>query len=375
MILKISYGKETGMKNNALELYRFIFAYLVVFLHLFTINGRWGGGFIAVEFYFVLSGALMIISIKKHYDSTQSATKICCQFTWHRIKRLIPYTMMLFILSSVKIVLTAGENGIKELLIFSLRNLSDLFFLTSSGMGIRTGTSDVGLWYLSALIIVGHLICYLYVKYDETFVYIIAPLSILMIYGRFALLHGTVGVHLTGAFPELGISEAFLRAFAGISLGVICYYIGEMLKTKQLKSGIRNMLGVLELIGLLGLVFYAYYFGRFEMEFVAIGIICMIIILELGNDSIIKKGLNNKVSGYLGRISLCIYLLHRQISPSLDRIFKYYQIERNVNRMIIGSVIILICSSIIEFIVSNINAGVKALTAKTLTAKTQDHSD
>lgn len=75
-------------KNSLIELYRFLFAMWVVWYHSFFVfkNQYFNHGYIAVEFFFVLSGFFLIKSIDKH--NHKSIFKGLGIFLWKRIKSL-----------------------------------------------------------------------------------------------------------------------------------------------------------------------------------------------------------------------------------------------------------------------------------------------
>ena len=75
-------------KNINIELWRFIFTILICLLHFGTkINNTvyFRGGYIAVEFFFILSGYLLMVKVNNNYSDNQ------LDFTLQKIKRLYPH--------------------------------------------------------------------------------------------------------------------------------------------------------------------------------------------------------------------------------------------------------------------------------------------
>ncbi len=83
----VSWNNKTT-KNSLIELYRFLFAMWVVWYHSFFVfkNQYFNHGYIAVEFFFILSGFFLIKSIDKH--NHKSIFKGLGNFLWKRIKSL-----------------------------------------------------------------------------------------------------------------------------------------------------------------------------------------------------------------------------------------------------------------------------------------------
>lgn len=75
-------------RNGLIEFYRFLFALWVVYYHGFFIfkNEYFSHGYIAVEFFFILSGFYLIKSIDKYKE--QNLIKGLSTFCWTRLKSL-----------------------------------------------------------------------------------------------------------------------------------------------------------------------------------------------------------------------------------------------------------------------------------------------
>lgn len=67
--------KREFIRNNAFDFYRFLFAVIIFILHFWgygnfeSRNGRFQGGYLAVEFFFMLSGFIMMEKMSEERDS------------------------------------------------------------------------------------------------------------------------------------------------------------------------------------------------------------------------------------------------------------------------------------------------------------------
>ena len=192
------------VKNNAIEFYRFLFAVIVYMLHARHYVGGsipWTKGYLGVEFFFILAGFLLF----KHFENHPIHSSIE-NFNWcylkQRIKRLFPQHVFSWIgmcFVSVYLYDNTWQNIIKK-------GYGE--FLLLQAFGFPSIIINGVVWYLRALLLATYCIGYLILKRKDLFVYIIAPVSVGVIYGYFAETYNTLN---TGKL-------FFLRGFAGMSL-------------------------------------------------------------------------------------------------------------------------------------------------------------
>ena len=186
------------------------------------------GGWIGVEFFFVLSGFLMAryeSSLKpilgkedRAYDLTRIASDTF-RFIRRKIARLFPYFVFALIVNYVIWNIPFSgfssrfvERGISGLLNFmfaysaGFRN-SDFFYLGYS-------------WYVSAMIIAMWLLFPLLRRNRKMFNYVYAPVIAIMGMGLFAFKYGNLGYVSS---DDWVLSNGVLRALCSISLGAISF--------------------------------------------------------------------------------------------------------------------------------------------------------
>lgn len=105
--------------------------------------------------------------------------------------------------------------------------------------GIKCSIYNQPTWYISALIIAGYLIYYLLSHHTKMYIELIAPFSIIFIYSFLSIKIGHVNVWIDDI---LFTKIALLRAFAGMSLGCMCYKVYEKLKTYAFYEKFYNIL-------------------------------------------------------------------------------------------------------------------------------------
>lgn len=87
--------------------------------------------------------------------------------------------------------------------------------------------------YVSALLIVGYVIYYLLINNKKFLIELIAPFLIMLMHGYYSV--SVVNLDVLGS-TIISIKSGLLREFEGMSLGCICYTIGERMKRYSLKN-------------------------------------------------------------------------------------------------------------------------------------------
>lgn len=139
---------------------------------------------------------------------------------------------------------------------------------------------------------------------SDTFDQLIAPVAVLLIFGYMGHRVGSLNYWLQ--FEERTvISIALLRGFAEMSLGCLCYLASRKLCGK-LENKYRYLSSVFELLCLSGILYTIYVLGSTKMDFFAALLMAGIITSFFIGNSLLSKLLNNRVCGYLGKVSISI---------------------------------------------------------------------
>lgn len=226
-------------KMNSIEAFRFIFMLIICIWHYQSTEAL-AHGYMAVEFFFILSGVLMFFSSNKEYALGT------LDYTMKKVKRFAPDCLLLIAYVNLRHMILPVLLGRKELDVsWLLQALPESLFLQNTG--IYTGGVNFPMWYVSVLLFGGAFV-YALLRFNKRLALsIILPMIVLVGYTYIFSMdkRGRVdGFDLHG-----GIYTPMLRGVCGISLGVVLGYIFVLKKQyiQCVKSWVIDALGMISL--------------------------------------------------------------------------------------------------------------------------------
>lgn len=236
-----------GRRNVIIDIAELVFSFCVVFTHATAlaenvaeegISPIFGGGYIAVEFFFIVSGYLMCVKADRGepYDSETIGTETL-NFLKGKLGAILPYYISCWVLSTaIYLVLTKKTNLLNN-------NIFQILGVTMAGFS--SGSINGHLWYLSAMFLGMWMLYPLMRKNPDKFTQVMAPLLAIFIYGYFSATVGSI------AFAEnwLGYVKAgILRGIAGLCLGCAAYAVTKALRAVHFRYEGSMFLTILELV-------------------------------------------------------------------------------------------------------------------------------
>jgi len=290
-------------KNGAIELLRFALALIVCIYHFRKYNNGtiFEGGYLCVDFFFVISGFMLMKHFRNNSDSRQFYTseEATIKYSISRYGKLFPqhaFAWIVLVLVSSFIlhrytIIHAVTSGIYE-----------FFLIQITGLGIEAKINAEA-WYISSLLFASLLVYWLASLNEKRYIYLIAPIVSITILGWIYQRNGVLDVWSAHVgFMCIG----FWRGLAEVMIGSISFKIYESIKFKFEK---RYMLTstIFQILGF-SLFFLFCCFGRSKYDFIIPFLAGMLTIsLSIGN-SYLNVMLDNDVSRYLGNLSYAIYL-------------------------------------------------------------------
>lgn len=306
-------------KNALIELFRFIFASVVLLFHagadanildkIFWEQKEikisfFKYGYLGVEFFFVISGYLMAKTayrkIKSVDDSTINIGLETAYFLYHKINSFI-YVYFISCLMVSIYFLSSGKD-----LLFILQRIPSILLLQRTGIAEK---ELIGMaWYLSSMMIGMAIIYPILRKHYDIFTLYIGPLLGILIIGY--LIHTTN--YLGGVSDWIGFSyKCNFRALAELSLGTTCFEISRELKTKNIKPIWRIFFTIATIFIVIVIFMSICSITRIFNDGIVLLLICFLVVALFGQIGIFAHNkflYSNKFFCFMGTLSMPIFL-------------------------------------------------------------------
>lgn len=291
-----------------IELMRFVFSIVIVLYHGQFLGGGnehalFGKmGYLAVEFFFIVSGFLMAQSASKHDSDGLSNIGIeTTRFVFRKIKVILPYYIPAAVISVIWMIINDSPSMQKL-----ITGVWGFGFLQMSG--IKTFAVVAATWYLSAMFISMLLLYPLLRRFKDEFFMIIAPLTAIAILGYLSQTYGVLDLYAN----EFHVVYAgLLRAIADICVGCICWRIVFSLRDCTPNDFTRVIIGIAVVLGFLLVLYTAQHGVERGIDFAMIVAFALSISLTFWQCD--WAVMHNPIFAWLGKLSMVIYLNHRWV--------------------------------------------------------------
>ena len=339
-------------RNASLDFMKFFFSVMIVLFHScwcidVSITRVVGGGYLAVEFFFICSGLFMAASASKANDEISLGVQTK-SFLVKKVKGLMPNFLVAWILAFI-IRHIGAENAV--IIEHAINSFWSLFLLQYTG--IRTYSPIGPTWYISAMLLAMLLLYPLLVKYKDTFYYVIAPIVFLFLMGY------TWQEWETLKSP--GIWNGFMlhgtmRAIMEISLGCLCYKVGTFIKGVKFTQLSRVILSLLEINGYLLATIFMVTDRISKREWILVILLAVSITISFSKCGAIKN-IMPSLSGWLGEYSYSLFLAHYTWAMTLKTFLPGLELKEMV-------MVYVVISAITGLFVMYVSKGISALWKK-----------
>ncbi len=303
------FGKTNGInnRNGEIDVLRFVFAINIMMAHLqvdVSYSTKYLHDAFGVEFFLVCSGFFLA----KHCMERNVDHNIPIE-TWKYIfKKAVSiwkyYIVAIVVFSICRFI---ESQSIKQFFYDWLDSVTLLIFVNQPLHSIPALYLR-GCWYLSAMLFVSLIMFYCLCAMRDKFVYIIAPVSSVLLLGYLigmdAAPEGINIVHVNGMFVNGGI----IRAFAVMGCGVFIYGLTKLLGSKEFNL-IQKIFFVVCKYSILFLVFLKC-ISKIQGYYIQVFILFCAAFLLMNLDEVPKVFRGGIITGYLGKLSLVFYLTH-----------------------------------------------------------------
>lgn len=309
-------------RYNLVEFARFMFSLLVIGFHVqmsFSDNAinLFENGSLAVEFFFLISGHFLARSIEKINAKENNNTTIeTGRFMCNKVKGILT-THLTAITMIIAVVFTFDLCNAGAII---LHGLPSIFLAQQFSVWNNAYASAliVPEWYLSAMLICMAIMTPIAISLRKK---IRGELVILVLLGVLGVGVVIYSLCMNWAFTTTFVYD--LRAWSEMCVGMFSYYLSAFLAKKELNRAGTVVLKIIEISGysvplILGIIPISSEWEPVCMAVTVIGVLFAITITFADKGVSITNLKLNCIFGYLGSISLAMYLFHPIVISIID---------------------------------------------------------
>lgn len=280
------------------------------------------GGALAVEFFFLISGYFLARSIEKVSSKKKlNVFKETMVFMWGKIKGLLAVHIVAIIAIVIVIVCTISDN-VGKMIVDGLPSvfLVHMFVVWNSSFNRALIVPE---WYLSAMLITMLFMFPIGLLFRKL---MRGALVTVVLLGFILAALVICGFSTSWSLPQNFVYD--LRAWAEMCVGMFAYYLSMVIAKKQPGDKARVALQVVEIVlYIIPIVFgFVPFPAAYSYVTMIITVICVfgaIIITFAKKGYQVRNEKANTFFGWLGIISLAIYLFH----PVFISLFQYAKVS------------------------------------------------
>ena len=323
-------ANSTGMsirRNGRIDFLRCLFAVIIMLHHSRYVlgydNSIFIGGSMAVEFFFMVSGYLMMNTVPKRCAADRkNGTKPeigseTWQFLRHKIRAFLPEFLIAWCIGFVLVATIENYHGVHLWHVFR----DDFFELSLLKMsGIFTGGIDGVIWYLSAMLLCMAILYPLLRSFKDLMTHIVCPLTALMLMGYLCQTEGsprdpTKFLHL--------VFKGDVRAMAELCMGVVIWMAVQHLKKVNWSRLAKNLMGLAEIGLYLMVVQYMWDQKPTKTDYFYIFCLMIAVLLTFADTGALKtvfgrSARTEKITSFLAKYSTALYFSHLYIAQHLN---------------------------------------------------------
>lgn len=293
-------------RNGIISFWKFLFCIMIVIFHGNILAGKEEiaillGGYIGVEFFFIVSGFFLAAHIfEKNKSNDDARIEIeTLKFVFKKFTSFFPYILLSFVLT-IPLYIKIYNYSINQL----ISSIWGLFLLQESGF--RFLSFNTPLWYLGSMLLSMFIIYPLMRKYKNKYSFVVAPLVVYL--GLGYLNHLFVGLNQTDEWVIFTIHNN-IRAFSELNLGIIIFFLSQKIKDIKFTKLGKIILTLIELsCFIIPFIITTFINNSARYDFIMLMLIAIGILIASSNITLEKNLLNNKIVFFFEKLSLPIYI-------------------------------------------------------------------
>ena len=334
-------------RNGFLDFLKLLFAFIIVIGHGDTIYGSVNPNKLiplasfGVEFFFLVSGAMLLRSFEKQKQS-KSIANDTFEFMKHKIKGLCPNYFVAWIV--LFIIINIGIN-FKTIIFNFFKAIPELLFLKMAGMPTLSFNGNT--WYISAMLLALLIIYPIIRKNKDFFIKYIAPTITIFGIGYLTYNYKTILViEQWNGFMYAGV----IRGIVEICMGCLAYEFSKKIKDINFSKFGKSLLTLLEIILYLGVIVLLFSYSFRHTLFVLLFVLMIALSITLSGNSFTGDVFKFKIFNWMGEYSYSLYLGHSIAYSKLIGQFIFNDKYSYSETLIIYFIVSLLCGLFIMYI-------------------------
>lgn len=288
--------------NYFIDFIKFIFSLIIVLYHTWVFSygygyGLFNYGYLAVGFYFIVTGYLMMQTLEKEKNSKEKIGIRTIKFIRKKIGGIFPYILFSFIVGSIIIYAEDCLN-----LSFWLKNNMIAEIAQIGILGFKFSINGAT-WYISAMLVALSFLYPLAIKFKDNYYTLIAPLLLLF----FMWLVYSFGIKIDSPteINFIGFNGLY-KSFIFLLLGNISYFVTKKLKSISFNKTGKIVLTIIEVFLLINLIctMHFYMFGTITFAVMTL----LLVVITFSGKSYSKEIFNKPFYKKLGTFGFIMYL-------------------------------------------------------------------
>jgi len=316
-------------RGGLTDLLRFLFSLMVLIYHSYSFSSSpktalGTGGYIGVDFFFILSGVYLAASAGRKNSpvtgdgaGTSNVGLDTLNYMGRRLSRIYPefIVAMLIALFAGMLLNIRSLGTIPKAL---NRAIGEWTMLQQSGFH-NTGGIVSATWYLSALLITSLLLYPMARKYRDGFLYVLAPLIFIALFGY--TWQNLKTLQNPKDMLNSVICQGLLRGIMEMALGCFIYGLARKAEGLRLKPVPRGLLTLVECAIYVGiLIFYMTGKHKNKLDWNIVLLLGLAQLITQSKLSFSDEYIKGRLFTFLGAFSFDLYLGHRFWSINLNSI-------------------------------------------------------
>ena len=289
------------VKNNRIQFWRIVFTYLIVYYHLNTVYNDYKSWYIAVEFFFLVSGWLLADKFERLKERNELLQYTPGRYVWTKVRSFFPHCCFSFLVAFAVTGICEGYAPHQYMAQF-VSHLPEMFLLHSVGLNFSSSFwFNSPVWYISTMLIISFFLWFALRRDEEKTVHFWIPLAVLLIYPYLYRTYGSLTEHYQ--VTDGIMNSALLRGAAAMGLGVLARKLKERVR--------RDWIGALisDAALIVGGIVLPMFWYRSSMDFLFMGLLFVGVTYGFACEQ--NRWFNNGLVEKWAVITPAIYLNHK----------------------------------------------------------------